>query len=175
MVFGGRWAPVENTAAGWRAISRSTGLPQRRKRGNSRSFMRARVNATIGSSKSQSPAFSGKSPSAATAPYRRRYCSLTCQPAASRRPNGWLSRKLSRAHSSSHCANIAKRRSCRRAAETMGAPNRMRTRHSACWRPATVMWLGGRISVPVLTLAGNSTKWKECITLSDEPCVRRNG
>ena len=37
------------------------------------------------------------------------------------------------------------------------------------------MWLGGRISVPVLTLAGNSTKWKECITLSDEPCVRRNG
>ena len=73
IVFGGRWAPVENTAAGWLAISRSTGLPQRRKRGTSRSFMRATVTATMGSSSSQPPARSGRSPSAAMAPYLRRY------------------------------------------------------------------------------------------------------
>src|SRR5690606_13989471 len=163
IVRGGRNAARASVVPGWSRTCRSTGLPQRRKRGTSGSRIRATVTATTGSSGSQDPARAGRPGNAASVDQRRRYSRRTCQPATRCRPSGSSARKRSTASSSRHSANTAIRRSCRRSGDTVGAPRRMSARHSAWSRPGVVPADGGRSSALAVAAGGSSARWNVCI------------
>ena len=89
----------------------------------------------------------------------------TCQPAANCLPRGWSARKVSTAASSSHRANIAVRRSCIRAGETVGAPRRISARHSACRNPGVEGRFGAFHSARTVVVGRSSARWNVKIVI----------
>jgi hypothetical protein len=89
----------------------------------------------------------------------------TCQPAASCLPREWSVRKVSTAASSSHRANIAIRRSCIRAGETVGAPSRIIARHSAYRNPGVEGTVGAFHSAPAVVVGRSSARWNVKIVI----------
>ena len=160
IVRGGRNAASASVTPGWSRTSRSTGLPHRRNRGTSRRRIRATVTATTGSScptRRRAPADRAAQPASTTGAGTR---GARANPARGGGRAGRRARKRSTASSSRHCAKTARRRSCRRSGDRVGAPSRIRARHSAWSSPGTVVEDGGRISARAPTEAGSSARWK---------------
>ena len=86
----------------------------------------------------------------------------TCQPVASSLPRAWSARKAVSAASSSQRANIAIRRSCIRAGEMVGAPRRIRARHSAYRRPGAV---GAFHRARAVVVGRSSARWNVKIVI----------
>lgn len=89
----------------------------------------------------------------------------TCQPAANCLPRGSSARKVLTAASSSHRANIAIRRNCIRAGETVEAPRRISARHSSYRNPGVEGTVGAFHSAPAVVVGRSSARWNVKIVI----------